>query len=133
MTHYVNPAELAPPRGYTNGIMMTPTPAGGILFVSGQVGWDRDGHMVSDRFADQFDQALANVIAVVTRAAGAPANIGKLTIFVTRLDEYRDARSEIGRRYRARMGDHFPAMTLVEVSSLLEPGAKVEIEGMACL
>lgn len=133
MTRYLNPDELTPPRGYSNGVAMTPTPDGGVLFISGQIGWDREGRLVSARFADQFDQALANVIAVVKHAGGTPASIGRLTIFVTRLDEYRDARHEIGRRYRTRMGDHYPAMTLVAVSSLLECEAKVEIEGMACL
>jgi enamine deaminase RidA (YjgF/YER057c/UK114 family) len=133
MTRYLNSDELSPPRGYSNGVAMTPTSNGGVLFISGQIGWNREARLIGASFADQFDQALANVIAVVTHAGGTPASIGKLTIFVTRLGEYRDARHEIGRRYRARMGDHYPAMTLVEVSSLLEPGAKVEIEGMACL
>lgn len=130
---YVNPESLAAASGYNNGVLMAPTAPGGILFVAGQIAWNGDGQIVSDRIVDQFDQALANVIAVVGAAGGSPETIGKLTIFVTSVDEYRSARKEIGERYRNRMGKHFPAMSLVEVSALLEPGAKVEIEGLACL
>ena len=129
---YVNPETLAAARGYNNGVLMAPD-ARGILFVAGQIGWNGDGQLVSDRFVDQFDRALANVIAVVGAAGGTPESIGKLTIFVTSVDEYRSARKAIGECYRERMGNHFPAMSLVQVTALLEPGAKVEIEGLACL
>jgi enamine deaminase RidA (YjgF/YER057c/UK114 family) len=129
---YVNPEALAMASGYNNGVLMAPGDRG-ILFIAGQIGWNGDGHLVSDRFVDQFDRALANVIAVVGAAGGSPESIGKLTIFVTSLDEYRSARKQIGERYRERMGKHFPAMSLVQVTALLEPGAKVEIEGLACL
>jgi enamine deaminase RidA (YjgF/YER057c/UK114 family) len=123
----INPAGLAPPRGYSHGI------AGGgeVLFVAGQVGWNAQAELVSDRFADQFDQALANVLAVVGEAGGAPQSIARLTIYVTDKEEYLAATREIGDRYRARMGRHYPAMTLVEVKALLEPGARVEIEATA--
>ena len=129
---YVNPEALATASGYNNGVLMA-SGGRGILFVAGQIGWNGDGQLVSDRFVDQFDRALANVIAVVGAAGGSPESIGKLTIFVTSVDEYRSARKQIGERYRARMGKHFPAMSLVQVTALLEPGAKVEIEGLACL
>jgi enamine deaminase RidA (YjgF/YER057c/UK114 family) len=129
---YVNPEALAVARGYNNGVLMAPN-ARGILFIAGQIGWNGEGQLVSDRLVDQFDQALANVIAVVGAAGGGPEAIGKLTIFVTSVDDYRSARKEIGERYRERMGKHFPAMSLVEVKALLEPGAMVEIEGLACL
>jgi enamine deaminase RidA (YjgF/YER057c/UK114 family) len=128
---YVNPEHLGAPRGYNNGVLIAPPPGGHLLFVAGQIGGDRYHAVVGDAFADQFDQALANVLAVVQAAGGTAESIGKLTIFVTSVDEYVAAREEIGRRYRARMGRHFPAMTLVEVRRLVEPGAKVEIEGLA--
>ena len=96
-----------------------------------QIAWDAAGRIVSDRFEDQFDQALANLIAVVTEAGGTPESIGKLTIFVVDRSQYLAARKQIGERYRGRMGRHFPAMTLVEVRALLEPKALVEIEGIA--
>ena len=126
-----NPPALAAPRGYNNGVLFAP--ASGVLFVAGQVGWDRDAQIVSGDFADQFDRALANVLEVVAAAGGTPESVGKLTIFVTSVVEYTAARHTIGERYRARMGHHYPAMTLVEVQALLEPGAKVEIEAFACV
>jgi enamine deaminase RidA (YjgF/YER057c/UK114 family) len=125
----INPPGLPPPRGYNNGIVAE----GRMLFVAGQIGWDEKGMLVSDRMPDQFDRALANVLAVVDAAGGAPASIVRLTMFVTDKAAYIAARSEIGDRYRVRMGRHFPAMTLVEVSALLEPGALVEIEATAVL
>jgi enamine deaminase RidA (YjgF/YER057c/UK114 family) len=125
----INPPGWPPPRGYSNGIVAE----GRMLFVAGQVGWDEKGILVRDRMPDQFDRALANVLAVVDAAGGAPTSIVRLTMFVTDKTAYIAARSEIGDRYRVRMGRHFPAMTLVEVSALLEPGALVEIEATAVL
>ena len=106
---------------------------GRLLFIAGQIGWNAQGEMVGDRFEDQFDQALANVLAVVAEAGGTADTIARLTIFVVDKQEYLTAQRAIGERYRARMGRHFPAMTLVEVKSLLEPAAKVEIEATAVL
>lgn len=130
---YINPESVATPKGYNNGVVIAPGAAGGVLFLAGQVAWDKESRIVSERFADQFDQALANVLEVVRAAGGTPESIGKLTIFVTSVDEYTADLKEIGRRYRARMGRHYPAMTLVAVRALLEPGAKVEIDGLACV
>ena len=126
----INPESLAPPQGYTNGVLLPP---GSLLCIAGQIGWNRACHLVSDRFPEQFDQALANVVAVVTEAGGRPENIGHLTIYVTDKSEYLTHRAEIGQMYRRRMGRHFPAMSLVEVKSLLEPGAQVEIQGLAVI
>jgi enamine deaminase RidA (YjgF/YER057c/UK114 family) len=89
--------------------------------------------MVGGRFVDQFDQALANVLAVVRAAGGGPDSLARLTIFVIDKEEYTAVQRELGERYRARMGRHYPAMTLVEVRSLLEPGALVEIEATAVI
>lgn len=125
----INPPGLASPHGYSHGIVAQ----GRMLFVAGQVGWNAKAEIVSDRFVDQFDQALANVLAVVREAGGTPESVARLTIFVVDRSEYVDAKREIGERYRARMGKHYPAMTLVEVRALLEPGARVEIEATAVL
>lgn len=127
----INPASFLAPRGYSNGVL---APAGGKqLFIAGQIAWDTGGQIVSSDFAEQFDQALANVIAVVTEAGGTPDRLARLVVYVTNKNEYRAAQHELGRRWRARMGKHYPAMTLVEVKSLLEDDAKVEIEGIAVL
>jgi enamine deaminase RidA (YjgF/YER057c/UK114 family) len=125
----INPPGLAPPRGYSHGVIAQ----GRTLFVAGQIGWNAKAEFVSDRFVEQFDQALANVITIVLEAGGLPDSIVRLTIFVVDKGEYLAATREVGERYRARMGKHFPAMTLVEVSSLLEPRARVEIEATAVI
>ena len=88
---------------------------------------------MSDDFAEQFAQALENVLAVVRQAGGGPENIGRLLIFVTDKDDYASQLRAVGTAYRQLMGKHFPAMTLVEVSSLLERLAKVEIEALAVI
>ena len=128
---FINPESLGAPRGYANGVL---TNAGGrLLFIAGQVAWDQNQQVVSEDMVEQFDRALANVITVVTEAGGQPDRIARLIIYVIDKNEYRDRMKEIGDRYRARMGKHFPAMVLVEVKSLLEDGAKIEIEGTAVL
>ena len=127
---FINPESLGAPRGYSNGVLIE---GGRLLFISGQVGWDQQQQIVSDDLVEQFDRALTNVIAVVDEAGGKPDQIARLIIYVTDKNEYRDRMKEIGERYRARMGKHFPAMVLVEVKSLLEDRAKIEIEGTAVL
>jgi enamine deaminase RidA (YjgF/YER057c/UK114 family) len=125
----VNPASLARPRGYSHGM----AGSGTLLFVAGQIGWDGTGSLVSTDFAGQFAQALDNVLTVVREAGGGPAQIARLTIYVTDKELYRSCLQEIGDAYRERMGRHYPAMALVEVRSLLEDDAKVEIEATAVL
>ena len=127
----INPAELGAPRGYSNG-MLAP-PGARLLFVAGQVGWDGNQEIVGESFAEQFGQALANVVTVVREAGGRPEHLARLTIYVVDHHDYLAALGEIGTVYRAIMGRHYPAMALVEVKALLEPGAKVEIEGTAAL
>jgi enamine deaminase RidA (YjgF/YER057c/UK114 family) len=127
----INPESLGAPHGYSNGVL---TEAGGrLLFIAGQVAWDQQQQIVADDLARQFDQALANVISVVAEAGGHPEQIARLVIYVTDKNEYRACMKEIGERYRARMGKHFPAMVLVEVAGLLEDRAQIEIEGIAVL
>ena len=126
----VNPTTFPKPRGYTNGVVCGP---GRVLYVAGQVAFDKDARIVSPDFATQFLAALDNVIAVVRACGGGTENIVKLLAFVTDLEKYRDAQRAIGEGWRARMGAYWPAMSLVKVSGLLEPGALVEIEGTAML
>ena len=128
---FINPESLGTPSGFSNGVLVD-SPLR-LLFIAGQVAWDSAQKIVSDDFVEQFDRALANVIAVVREAGGKPAQITRLVIYVTDKQEYQRRTREIGERYRSRMGKHFPAMALVEVKSLLEDRAKVEIEGIAAL
>jgi enamine deaminase RidA (YjgF/YER057c/UK114 family) len=126
---YIHPSSFPKPRGYTNGVIAD----GRTLHISGQIAWDKDAHIVSSDFATQFLQSLDNVIAVVREAGGGTEHIVKLLAFVTDLDQYRAATRAIGEGWRGRMGKHYPAMSLVKVAGLLEPGALVEIEGIAML
>jgi enamine deaminase RidA (YjgF/YER057c/UK114 family) len=108
--------------------------AGGkLLFVAGQIAWNEEQQIVSADIVEQFDRALANVITVVTEAGGQPDRIARMVLYVIDKDEYRVRLKEIGERYRARMGKHFPAMVLVEVKGLLDDRAKIEIEATAVL
>jgi enamine deaminase RidA (YjgF/YER057c/UK114 family) len=127
---FINPEALGAPRGYSNGVL---TSGGQLLFISGQVAWNKEQQIVSDDLIQQFDRALENLITVVTEAGGTPAQIVRLIIYVTDKDEYKLRMKEIGERYRARMGKHFPAMVLVEVASLLDDRAQIEIEATAVL
>jgi enamine deaminase RidA (YjgF/YER057c/UK114 family) len=127
----INPASLGSPRGYSNGVL---TELGGrLLFIAGQVAWDERQQMVSDDLVEQFDRALANVITVTAEGGGTPEAIARMVIYVTNKNDYRERMKEIGERYRARMGKHFPAMVLVEVAGLVEDRAKIEIEATAVL
>jgi enamine deaminase RidA (YjgF/YER057c/UK114 family) len=127
----INPEQLGRPRGYANGVLCE---AGGrLLFVAGQIGWDENQRLVGDDFVEQFARALENVLVVVRGAGGAPEQIARLTVYVTDKREYAARAGEIGGRWRALMGRHYPAMSLVEVKGLLEDGAKVEIEATAVL
>jgi enamine deaminase RidA (YjgF/YER057c/UK114 family) len=125
----VNPDSLARPRGYSHGIKAT----GEIVFVAGQIGWTREGHMASSDFVGQFERALDNVIDVVWAAGGKPADIARMVVYVTDKEEYVASARTLGEVWRARMGSHYPAMALVEVKALVEDEAKVEIEAMAVL
>ncbi|HEV2826940.1 MAG TPA: RidA family protein [Pyrinomonadaceae bacterium] len=128
---FINPESLGTPRGYSNGVLAD---AGGkLLFVAGQIGWDEKQAVVSEDFVAQFDRALRNVVTVVKEAGGAPQQIARLVMYVTNKREYIDRREEIGACYRTHLGKHFPAMVLVEVKSLLDDSAKVEIEAVAVL
>ena len=128
---FINPESLGNPRGYSNGVLCAP--GGALLFIAGQIAWDEQQRIVSADFVEQFDRALANVVAVVAEAGGTPEQIVRLVIYVTDKSEYKERTREVGRRWRARMGHHYPAMALVEVKSLLEYAAKVEIEGIAVI
>ena len=123
----LQPEGWARPRGYANGIAAE----GRQVFVAGQIGWDAAQRIVSDDFAAQARQALANIVAVLATAGAKPEHLVRLTWFVTSRDEYNAALAGIGAAYRELIGRHYPAMSVVVVAALLEPGAKVEIEATA--
>ncbi|MEW5852452.1 MAG: RidA family protein [Myxococcota bacterium] len=122
----INPTELPVPKGYSHGVISEG--GGKVLCISGQIGWDGTGKMVGDDVATQFRQALKNVGSVLKNAGGTPDCILRMTIYVTDKNEYLKQIEAIGGAYRTFVGKHVPAMTLVVVRDLLEPGAKVEVE-----
>jgi NAD(P)-dependent dehydrogenase (short-subunit alcohol dehydrogenase family)/enamine deaminase RidA (YjgF/YER057c/UK114 family) len=127
----INPAELGAPRGWNNGMLAQ---AGGrTLFIAGQTARDDSGQVPAADFVSQFDRALGNVLAVLREAGGEPGDIGRFTIYVTGMAQYRTSLEPLGEVYRRRMGTHFPAMALVEVTSLVDERAVVEIEATAVL
>ncbi len=131
-TVIINPDGLVRPKGYNHGIKVAG--AATLLFLGGQVAWDKEGRLVGEQnIALQFDKALENILAVVRAAGGSAESIAKLNIYVTDKEAYTSCAKELGQAYRKHMGKHFPTMTLVEVKSLYEPGAMVEIEGLAVL
>ena len=125
----INPESLGVPRGWNHGMV---APADGrVLFVAGQTGVAPGPDAGS--FPGQFGRALAKVAAVLTAAGGDVTDVGRLTIYVTDMDAYRGSLEEVGVRYGEVFGKHFPAMALVAVTELVDPGAVVEIEATAVL
>jgi enamine deaminase RidA (YjgF/YER057c/UK114 family) len=129
MMEFLQPANWARPKGYANGVAAK----GRMVFVSGMVGWDAGGVFRTDDFAGQARQALMNVVAVLAEAGARPEHIVRMTWYVTDKREYVAAYPAIGVAYRDVIGRHFPAMTAVEVSALIEDRAKVEIEVTAVI
>ncbi|RMG99681.1 MAG: RidA family protein [Deltaproteobacteria bacterium] len=129
MARTIQPPGWPRPRGYSNGMAAR----GEILAIAGQIGWDENERLVGHDFLPQFAQALRNVRTVVRAAGGDCEHVVSMTIFVTDRSDYLGNLADVGRVYREIMGRHFPAMALVEVSALLEPGAVVEIQALAVL
>tara|TARA_R110002096_G_scaffold12665_11_gene45294 strand:+ start:87 stop:479 length:393 start_codon:yes stop_codon:yes gene_type:complete len=115
------------PKGYSNGIAAS----GRQVYVAGQIGWDEHGVIVSDEFAAQFRKVLENTLAVLAEAGAGPEHIVRMTGYVTSRDEYLAAGAAIGVIWKELMGRNYPVMAFVEVSALMEPGAKIEIESTA--
>ncbi len=124
------PEGWAPPVGYANGISV---PAGRIVFVAGQVGWDAAQKFHSEEIAPQFEQALKNVLAVLASDGGRPEHICRITAFCCDKPAYLAARPQLGRIWRALMGRHYPCMSMIFVSDLLDSPAKIELEATAVI
>ncbi len=123
----LQPAGWKRPRGYSNGVAAE----GRMVFVAGQIGWDETETFRSDDLTDQVRQALGNIVAILAEAGAGPEHITRMTWYVTDRQAYVKAARDIGAAYREVIGKHFPAMTVVQVSALLDEGAKVEIEATA--
>lgn len=124
----IEPEGWVQPVGYANGMSAT----GRLVVTAGQVGWDpASSTFASDDFAAQTAQALRNVVAVLRAGGAGPEHLVRLTWYVTSRNEYAAARRAVGAAYREIIGRHYPAMSVIVVSALLEERAKVEIEATA--
>ena len=125
----LQPRGWKPPVGYANGIAASGT----VVFVAGQVGWDSEQVFHSEEIAPQFQQALENVIAVLAEAGGRPEHICRMTAYCCDKPAYLAARAELGRIWRRLMGRHYPAMSMIFVSDLLDSPGKIELEATAVI
>ena len=125
----LQPEGWAAPKGYANGI----SARGRQIFIGGQIGWNAAQQFESDDFIDQTRLALSNVLAVLHTAQASPAHMVRMTWYITDRQMYLSRLKELGQVYREVMGRHYPAMTCVVVSGLVEERALVEIEVTAVI
>ena len=126
---FLQPADWKRPKGYANGVAAK----GRTIFVSGMIGWDAQGKLVSKDFVEQVRQTLKNIVHVLAEARAKPEHIVRMNWYVVDKKEYIGAYKELGKVYREIIGSHYPAMTAVQVIGLIEDGARVEIEVTAVL
>lgn len=127
----INPESLGAPKGWNNGLLAPKD--GRLLFIAGQAGWEEGSAGSPPAFADQFARALDKVLTIVRAAGGEAGDLARVTIYVTDLAAYRKSMKALGEGWRARMGRHYPAVALVEVTGLVDRGALVEIEATAVI
>ena len=126
----VNPSSLPPPFGFSHAVV----PADGrVVYLGGQAGHREDGTLAGDALVEQFDQACANVVEALSAAGGRPEHLVQMLILTTRVEEYRDALSELGEVWRRRFGRRYPAVALAAVADLFDAGAKVELVATAVI
>jgi enamine deaminase RidA (YjgF/YER057c/UK114 family) len=123
------PAGWKPPIGYANGIAASGT----VVFVAGQVGWDAQQVFQSEELAPQFEQALRNILAVLAEAGAGPQHVCRMTAYCCDKPAYLAARGELGRIWKRLMGRHYPAMSMIFVSDLLDSPGKIELEATAVI
>lgn len=124
----LHPKGWAMPVGYSNGIAAAP---GRIVFIAGQVGWDERQKFQTGQIVPQFEQALKNVLAVLAEAGGRPEHICRITGFCCDKPGYLAARPELGKIWKRHMGRHYPVMSMIFVSDLLDSPGKIELEATA--
>jgi len=128
MNHRIlQPDGWSRPRGYANGV----SARGRQVYVAGQIGWDERGTLVGKDLVSQARQALSNIVAILAEDGARAEHLVRLTWFVVDRAAYLDSAKTLGEAYREVVGAHYPAMSVVEVSALMEPGALVEIEATA--
>lgn len=129
MHKIVHPEGWKPARGYANAVIAE----GELVFLGGQIGWTADQVFESDDFVGQAEQALRNIVTILETAGGRPEHLVRLTWFVVDKRDYLDRSKALGEAYRRVLGRHYPAMSVIEVSAMIEDRAKVEIEATAVI
>jgi enamine deaminase RidA (YjgF/YER057c/UK114 family) len=124
---FLHPKGWAKPVGYSNGIVAT----GRIVFIAGQVGWDEHQKFQTEELVPQFEQALRNILAVLAEAGGRPEHLCRVTGFCCDKKAYLAGRRELGKIWKRHMGYHYPAMSMLFVSDLLDSPGKIELEATA--
>lgn len=125
----LQPSGWPRPRGYANGV----SAQGRMVFVAGQIGWDEQGRLAGEDLVSQARQALRNIATILAEDGGRPEHLVRLTWFIVDRDEYLASAGALGEAYRGVVGAHYPAMSVVEVTALMEAGAVVEIEATAVI
>ena len=126
---FLQPPGWARPKGYSNGVVA----AGRMVFVAGQVGWDKNEIFQTEDLVEQVRQSLTNIVSILAEAGARPEDIVRMNWYLANKVEYNARLKEIGAVYQALIGKHFPAMTALEIAGFVEAGAKVEIEVTAML
>jgi len=121
---FLQPPNWPRPKGYATGVAVR----GSMVFLSGMIGWNAECRFTSSDFTAQVRQALLNIVEVLREANAKPEHIARMTWYVLDKNEYMAAAKTMGDVYREIIGRHYPAMSVVEVSGLVEAAARVEIE-----
>ncbi|GLF97736.1 RidA family protein [Streptomyces yaizuensis] len=128
--HRHNPAALSPPTGFSHAVTATGTR---LVFLAGQTALDGTGAVVGESLPEQFATALANLLAALAAAGGAPHQLARVTVYTTDVEEYRNQSAELGRIWRRLAGRDYPAMAVIGVVRLWDRQALVELDGTAVL
>jgi len=127
---WLQPPEWPRPKGYSNGVVVK---SGRLVVLGGQVGWDEKERLVPGGLVPQFEQALKNVLRLVSLAGGKPEHLIQLRLYLTDKQAYLASQRELGEVYRRHLGNHFACMSGLVIAGLVEEGAVVELEGVAVL
>ncbi|MEU0104670.1 RidA family protein [Streptomyces sp. NPDC006251] len=129
-TERVNPPGLSPPAGFSHAVVAS---GSRVVFLAGQTALDADGKVVGRTLPEQFEKALANLLAALTAAGGSPADLARVTVYATDVPAYRAHARELGRLWRRLAGRDYPAMAVVQIVRLWDEEALVELDGFAVL
>jgi enamine deaminase RidA (YjgF/YER057c/UK114 family) len=124
----INPPGLPAPSGFSHAVVAT---GGRLIFLAGQTALDESGAIVGRTVAEQFEQAMSNLLTALRAAGGRPEHLTSLTVYAVDLAGYRASGPELGAIWRRLAGREYPAMAALGVRRLWDPDALVEVQGFA--